>query len=269
MKPPNVPPMRSRVGLGVEGDNLVWGRSVRRDLVGRTSMTGLTVLAATGRLLSREDCELVDDFITALMATDARIWPVKTGRVVASFGSAASGFSAAQLACNTESMGPLIVGAAAVMLHGIRERLGERQGDAVAVKQDIAALLAQGQRLAGFGAPLRPADERVVALLEGLQRRGREDLRHLALAEKVAQAASELRGLQPNIALYGGALLLDVGLAPDEVGDTMLGLGVPLLLGSAREGALLREPQLRELPADAVDYQGPAPRTSPRAARRR
>ena len=269
MSAPSVPPMRSRVGLNVEGDNLVWGRSVRRDLVGRVSFTGVIVLSVTGRLPSREACDLLDDFVTSFQATDTRVWPLKVGRIVASFGKSAAGFCAGQLACASETLGPLIAGEAAWMLHDLRERLGERDGDPSAVEDEVAKLLAQGRRLAGFGAPFRPEDERLTALRECIRRRGQTGLRHYALAEQVAAAGKRLRGLEANIVLHAGALALDVGLAPGEVGDVMLGLAVPLLLGTAREGALRREPQLRELPADAVEYCGPAPCSSPRAGQGR
>ena len=269
MSPPRVPPMHSRVGLNVEGDNIVWGRSVRHDLMGRTSLTALVVLSATGRRLPPAECELLDDLATSLMATDTRIWPPKLGRIVAALGTTASGFCAAQLACASDKMGPLILGDAAHLLRELTERLGARVGQPEAIEAELARRLASGRRLPGFGAPFRPDDERLTALRESVARRGRADGPYWLLAERVAAAATRLRGLLPNIVLHGGALAMDVGLAPEEIGDVMLGLVVPLFLGTAREGARLREPQLRELPAQAVQYAGPQPRLSPRAQRGR
>lgn len=267
MSLPRISPMTSRVALTVDGDNRVWGRSVRKDLIGNTSLTALVVLSATGRLLPAADCALLDDLATALMAADTRIWPPKIGRMIASFGHTASGFCAAQLACASPAIGPLVIGDAAKMLAGLRASLGERSTNREAVEAVMARMLDEGTRLAGFGAPFRLEDERLIALKERVELTGRTGMVHWQLAELVAECASHLRGLRPNIVLHGGALALDVGLAPDEVGDVMLGLVVPLFLGTAREGAQLCEPQLRSLPPSAVEYVGPPQRTSPRAER--
>ncbi|MGC4122328.1 MAG: citrate/2-methylcitrate synthase [Myxococcales bacterium] len=262
---PTVPAMRSRVGLNVAGDNLVWGRSVRQEVAGRLSLTGLVVLSVTGRIATPTACELLDDYASSFHATDTRVWPLKVGRIVASFGSCAAGFCAGQLALASERIGPLIVGDSARLLRDLRQRLGAREADDEAVEREVAALLSKGERLPGFGAPFRPEDERLVALRECMHRRGRDALGYWALAERAAAAARRLRGLEPNIVLHGGAMVLEAGLAPEEAGDVILGLVASLLLGASREGARLREAPLRELPAEAVQYAGPAPRRSPRA----
>ena len=262
--PPRLPALRSRVALAVEGDNLLWGRSVRHDVVGRVSLSGLIALSVTGRSLAPEDCALLDDLIAALMAVDVRLWPLKVGRVVSSFGHSMPAFVAAQVACASEKIGPLIIGKASQLLLDLEARLGDRVGDPAAIEEDLRRRLDAHERLPGFGAPFRPADERLVALRESIVRRGRQGMRYWQLAERVAEAAMKARDLQANIVLHAGGLFLDLGFRPDEANSVMLALVVPLFIGVAHEGAAEKDAQLRHLPADAVEYVGPPPRVSPR-----
>jgi len=263
--PPVLEPLRTRIGLAVAGDNRLWGRSLRDEIVGRTSLSGLAFLAVTGRLLPAEDCLLLDDLVAVHMVVDIRIWPLKLERVLSSFGRSPSAFVSAQLACASEAMGPLLAGKCARFLLELEREVDEQASNENAIIEAIRRRLENKERIAGFGAPFRRADERLVAFRESVARRGRSTGRYWDLAVRVAHAGMAAGNLPANIVLFTAALLLDLGVREDQCGDLMMGLVSTLFLAGAHEGARQAEPQLRRLPDDAVEYLGPPPRRSPRA----
>ncbi len=263
-----LPPIRSRVGLAVAGDNVVRGYSVRDDLVGRTSLSGLVALGVSGRRLSAEECALLDDVAVASAVLDVRVWPIKATRVAGAYGQAPSSLSIGLAVVCGQSMGPLLAGASAKMLLEIEAELRPGEELAAQLRAQIESRIERGERLPGFGAPLRPEDERLVALRKAVEMRGRQQMRYWSLAEALAAAALAARGLQANVVLHIGALLLDLGFDVEQVKTMIVGLMANLLVPVAHEAALEADAQLRRLPDEAVEYAGPAPRLSPRAKER-
>jgi hypothetical protein len=132
--------------------------------------------------------------------------------------------------------------------------------------QHLDQLVAAKPRLAGFGVPGRPADERVVALLASLDDMGVLQRPYVALAIGLAQRMKDTHRIEANIALYIGAICMDVGFLPEHVTSVALIIASVPVITNALEGALQQAPSLVCLPIAALDYRGVAPRVSPRSA---
>ncbi|MBI5546425.1 MAG: hypothetical protein HY901_21265 [Deltaproteobacteria bacterium] len=257
--------MYSRVGIAVNDDNRLWGRSIREEIAGRLPYTGLAVLGISGRMLSPEDCALIDDVVAVNAVGDPRVWPFKLARVVSSFGHSVAGLAAIGLSFASPVIGPQTLKTTAELLLSIEAQLGERATDPSAMEAEVLRRLKSTERLPGFGVPFRLDDERVLALRECVERRGRKDMHYWRIAEQWAASARKVRNLRGNYSLFTSAVFLDLGLSPEQCAVLILGLLPGANLGPVYEGAQLAEPQLRCLPADAVEYVGPPPRRSPRS----
>jgi hypothetical protein len=246
-------------------DHRYFGHDVFADLLGRETLTGLTVLAVLGRRLSIEDCQVIDEAAVALTLADPRIWPLKLTRVLATYGSPLLAAASGQLVLEGARIGPSVTGDAARLLGEWHEKLVDRWDDGELARR-VAASATKGRRFPpGFGTPFRSEDERLVAFRVSLTRRARVTLPYFRTLDAVAPVVSELTRAQPNIALGVAACFLDLGLDVKEVAPLTTALMHHMFIANALESAAQAPPWLRELPVDAVRYAGPKPRLSPRA----
>ncbi len=242
--------IRTRVAAVGFPDHRFRGRAVFADLVGRESYAALIARAVGGPELSSEDVALLDDLAAITSVADARIWPLKLTRIVASYGGMLAGFAAGQLPLEGEQIGPPITRYAAELLV-----------DATRT-DDLDALVATGRRLVGYGIPFRPYDERFVVLRERVIARERAARRYWSTQESLSAAVMSARGLVPNIGIGSAAVLLDMGFSCYESAAVIHFLNQHVFVSHAVEGAQQRAAVLRELPVSAVRYVGRAPRTS-------
>ena len=242
-----------------------FGRAVFGELLGHESLLGLVMLAACGRRPTEEERSLLDEIAVVLTVADARIWPLKIARVLASYGGVMAGFGGAQLCVESDALGPWLSELAAEMLVEVRRAAGDDGDDA---RFDAAACAAVEARPMpyGYGVPLRASDERFAALERRLEARGRTALPYWRTQARLSTWLRAERDVAPNVGVGVAAALLDMGL--DPVAGRVLSIFAMehLFLAHAVEGAAQRAEVLRALPAERVEYTGPAARLSPRAA---
>lgn len=256
--------IRTRVAHAGFDDHRWFGHGLG-ELVGEETLLGLVMLAACGRRPTGEERELLEELAVVLSVADPRIWPLKIGRLVASYGGAMSGFGAAQLSVESDALGPWIGAPAAELLIDVREAAGDGADDEAFGRAAHAAIDARPM-LCGYGVPLREHDERCLMLRARLERRGRTSLPWWRVQERLTKFVREDRHAEPNISIAAAAMLLDMGLSPAQGRMVTVFAMQHLFLANAFEGAEQASPILRELPTDSVHYAGPAPRESPRAA---
>lgn len=276
LSPPLSPSLsiETRAGLIEDTDNRFLGRAVFADLAHSTEETSDLVALALGlRAEGPEDRDALRLIALATVSPDARVWPIKLCRVLSSFGAPVVGVFGAQLLTAGSIMGPgVTVGAARglVQVAGAVAR-GEDLAEAIAAHR-----AANGGRFEGFGVPLRPADERQVALtalVEGTPLAARPYWR--LHREVIAQSRTRSPDA-PNVVLPIAALLLDLGARPERCGLALSTLMMPVFVAHALEAAE-SDGLLRALPASVVAFEGaaprhtatPAPSTAPPALRRR
>lgn len=252
-------PIPTRVAALGYPEHRFRGHAVFGELVG-TSYAALVALAVSGRMPDEADAELLDLLAAVTTVADPRIWPLKLARVVASYGGCLAGFSAAQLPLEGERIGPPITVHAARMLVELHAALDASRDEAAAVARGFVAGRA---RLVGFGIPMRPEDERYLALCAELTRRGRHTGTFYRVHEVLAAAVRAERGLAPNIGIGAAAMLLDLGYSPVEAAAIVHFVNQHVFIANAFEGA--SQSELRALPPEVVRYVGRAPRLSPRA----
>jgi len=258
--------IKTRVARQVPGDNLYFGHSTLTDLLGRETLTGLMAMAAMGRQPSEGERVVLDAIAVASTSADPRIWPLKLTRLVASYGGTLAGFGAGQLAMEGKSIGPWTVGAAAEELASLRDLLGEHFDDADAVQAAVRQRVERRPRMAGYGVPFRERDERMEALRKQVSDLGRDRLPFWTLQEALSVGMKEKWGAAPNMAIGGSAVLLDLGCTPRQAAALAAFLNQNVFAANAFEAAQQRSPLMQRLPDACVDYVGPAPRTTPRAA---
>lgn len=255
--------LRTRVAHAGFDDHRWFGHGLG-ELVGNETLVGLVMLAACGRRPTAEERELLDELAVVLTVADPRIWPLKIGRLVASYGSAMSGFGAAQLCVESDALGPWTGEAAGKLLVDVREAAGDA-ADGETFARAAREAIAKRPILCGYGVPLRERDERCVMLRARLELRGRTSLPWWRVQERLSDHVRKERGAEPNISIAGTAMLLDMGLTPEQARTSAVFLMEHVFLANAVEGAEQSAPILRELPATSVHYAGPGPRESPRS----
>jgi len=255
----------SRVALAGYGDHRYFGASLFEELLGEETVSGMIALSVGGRRLDADERATLDDLAVALSVADPRIWPLKLTRLVASYGGTIAGFAAGQLCLEGDLIGLWPSGVAAANLVELAIAAASCDADGAPPRDAIVRWLASKKRLVGYGIPFRELDERLEALRPRLAARGRTRARYWRLMEELSRVVHAERGLRPNIVVAAAALLLDMGFSPEQVGAIGYFLNVNVFVAHAFEGATQRAAPMRELPAEAIDYVGRPPRTSPRA----
>jgi hypothetical protein len=257
------PVIATRVAHAGFDEHVFFGHPIFGQLAGRTTSSGMFLLALTGRVASDEDCTLVDDFMACVTMADPRIWPLKITRTVGSYGNFLPALAAGYLAIDEGAVGPASVEPA---MHQMRELVLLTDGrvrDVEAVERAFAELRRRTPQLAGFGVPFRRRDERVEALCVRVRARGRHERTYWALLETLREILRRgEKKLELNLASAMAALALDLEIEP-AVGP-LLGtvLLSPCFFANASEAS--REPAsaLRNLPDSHVEYVGKPRRRS-------
>lgn len=252
--------IRTATGRGVGDDYEAFGLRVYRDLSGSTSFLGLVAFAITGRKLSRDDEEVLDEIAVCYHVTEPRVWPMKLARTIASMGRAIPGVISASISIDSDLIGARLASLAAQVLVEFDAHVGAASDSSAAALSFVQSR----RRITGFGVPFRPFDERVVALQRAMGRRGRTTGRFWQRGELLWRTARRERQLEVNIVGAAVAALLDLGFSTEEIAPLTTVFFEPTFLANAVEGARQRAPELLSLPASAVRYVGPAARESPK-----
>ncbi|HEX7663304.1 MAG TPA: hypothetical protein VF407_02275 [Polyangiaceae bacterium] len=257
---PAIEPIVTHVAYAGWDDHDYFGKKLFGDLAGSTSYSALLGFALGGRTLTSDESAMLDDAAATLALADPRIWPLKLCRLGSAYGRVIPGIVVGNLCFDGNCVGPLpFSGAAAFMLE--IEALDTDDAKVAA----MSARIERDKRLPGFGVPFRDYDERVVALIECVKRRGRDQLPHWKAAQTTWRLLKETKGVPPNIGSAVAAVLLDCGFRPEEIGPLGFALMQSVMLANAFEGAAQAPEVLRKLPDDCIDYVGKPARTSPRA----
>jgi hypothetical protein len=259
------PVIVTRVAHAGVDDHRFFGHGALEDLLGHETQTGLLGLGILGRRLAPDERELLDAMGVSLMAADPRIWPLKLGRLVASYGEMLAGYAAGQLAMIGPKVGARTTTAAAEHLIRLRTLIGEERDEAV-VASHIEAYIRTEARLEGYGVPLREKDERLEALRPYMVRTGRAERPYWRLQETLSATLRKSRPVEPNIIIGIAAGLLDMGCNPAQAGALATFLIDQCFVGNTFEAAQQMSPDARRLPDACIDYVGRAPRRSPRSA---
>ncbi|MFI5302491.1 MAG: hypothetical protein ACHREM_30745 [Polyangiales bacterium] len=254
------PVIKTRVAWAGWEEHQYRGHALFGELAGTTSFSGLLAIAVSGRRLSADDERMLDDLAVCMAVAEPRIWPLKIGRVVASYGSAMAGFCAGHSMIDGSVLGAWTPLGASRLIRALSEDVGDRLGDDAHVRAMAEALIGRTPRLVGFGVPFRPHDERVAALAKRIDARGRAQRRHWRLLVALANEARRARSLEVNIGGAAAAVVLDLGFEPHEVAPITMMITSNCFLSNAMEGAEQRAPALRELPTSLVRYVGRSPR---------
>ncbi len=256
--------IETRVGDAGFDDHRFRGASLYRELLGSESVASLLALALDGRRRTPEEAAMLDDLAVVVAVADPRIWPCKLVRVASAYGSSLAGVAAATYAMDEAMIGSWTTQGPARWLQQIRARRGDDPA-AEALAEELAAELGKGGRLLGFGVPARGRDERVIALSERIDARGRGGLPYWRMTQRLIALMRAERSVEPNISIVFAAACLDLGFDAEHVGLLATALWQPVTVANAAEGSA--QQVLRTLPAESVEYLGPAPRKSSRRAR--
>ncbi|MFO0570961.1 MAG: hypothetical protein U0263_35330 [Polyangiaceae bacterium] len=223
------PPV-ARMRLDV-GDHELRGRLVFKELLGKKSFIQVAALAIAGVELSDSDAELLDHEGVLTQLADPRIWPLTvTKRIAGNGGSLTESVIAGLATLCTEQMTVMPVAGFMRFL----DRIGAMVRGGQTVDQAVAETLGEGERVPGIGRPVLRGDERVGPKLEMARRHGRADGPSMKLAAEVDCALASRKGLRVNSAGFQGALLRDLGFAPDAAAAfCLIYFVVPLLTHAA------------------------------------
>jgi hypothetical protein len=256
-----IDPLYTRVGVILHGNNRFLGRETYDAWNHELVTAGDALLAALGATqLDATAREALRLGVLCLISPDARVWPLKLTRILASYGDPLAGLFAGQLVTAGRVMGPNAAQYAAMGLAYVAERVGEAGSD-----DDIRGAMAEwkqrvpGGKLGGFGVPFREADERRDALLRYVENTAIADGRHWRLHTRVVKVMESLR---PNIVISLAAMVLDLGIPATRAGAALSAFMAPVFLAHALEAAEQDGARLHSLPPDVVDYRGPAARTT-------
>jgi hypothetical protein len=249
----------TNAGLAGRGKNYFRGYSVPDDLAGQHGYWTLVSLAAGHRRMDRMEARYLDELTTAMNGSDPRILPLKFAWLAGSLGGSMSAMGALLVWLDGSRVGPSPATKAAeawLALEGLE--------DPDAIEQWFAERKARRELVPGFGVQGREKDERVELAKHVVQAHGRRDGRYLRLFARV-EAALERGRLRPNIVGLVTACALDLGFRPEHMPFVVWpGLEVSVI-ANAIDAAAQRPRVLQRLPSALVRYEGPAPRSSPRA----
>lgn len=253
--------LQTRVAKAGWGDHRFRGHAVYAELLGRTSLSQLLGLAL-GVNLSSDEGAFMDELAVSSTLADPHIWPLKLTRVAGAYGSSAmTGLASGLLATDGPLMGAGAVGPAAQWLHDLLKSYKSATATAALIQE----IMANRGRLPGFGVPARRVDERVTSITNCVEARGRDTLPHWSLWSLIV-GQTRREKLEPNLASAFSAAVLDLGFTPDCAASAMHLCLLPSFLANAHEGAAQRPDVLKDMPAQHLDYQGPARRVTTRAS---
>ncbi|QQR89070.1 MAG: hypothetical protein IPJ88_12710 [Myxococcales bacterium] len=259
--------IKTKVGFSdlEKGENWYFGYPVLAELAGRTSLTGLSVLASHGKQLSLSELRVIDDIATVNTTPDPRIWPLKLVRLVASYGHTLPAFACISLGLESVAIGPWEYGTAAEFLLVVDRALGDSEPSDSAIKQIAQAHMLKHGRLPGFGVPMRPVDERVPVLRKCLLDNSmRHEKRYWKLFERLSLVVRESFRIQAHISGASAAAMLDIGLSPRTISLASVLSYQHVFMAHADEGAQQSLSSLCVIELDKLEFNCPEHRVSDR-----
>jgi hypothetical protein len=247
----------------VPHDHRFFGHKIVADLLGKAGLPEINWLAITGKLPTDEQVQVLSDCVVVSAAADPHSWPFKLARLGATYGLPSQGLAVALAASPSSKFAPHRFGRAAEMLETLRARVLDESESTL--KKAFTEVLAGGRE--PFGVVYRKKDERLEGLRRMVHERGRQHGTYWRLAERTIELARSEHQLEPHFTFGVAAYALDAGAGVREVYLLGVLLLVPMLLANAAESADQSADVLQRLPAGCVRYEGPAPRTSARAAK--
>lgn len=261
-----VAPIETHVGHASWGDNQVRGFSLLDDLVTKSGFWCTASLALGGPRITAEDEALLDAVSTCTYACDPRIWPLKAVRLAAAHGSYTVGLCVGLLATEDSRIGPAVSGRAAqLILDATRSLSAAATPSEATIMPWLERRLATEPYLPGFGVAFRPRDERVDAVARCLEVHGRSEGRCWQVMLVLDDCMRRHKGAPVNLASALGAVCLDLGFVPAQIGPLATLMTTSSYVANAYEGAQQRPAVLQRLAPRVIDYVGPGPRESPRA----
>jgi citrate synthase len=234
------------------------------DLMGNVSFGQAVYLILRGELPSEAVGRLMDAIIVSSIDHGATPPSVLAARTVASTGGTLSASVAAGVMAINEFHGGAIEACARQLGHIIK-RCDERPGrsDMTAIAQAlIDEMKSQGERMSGFGHRVHTNDPRTVRLFDLADAAGVAG-RHVEAAravERVFRASG--KSLPINVDGAIGAILADMGFAPEVMNGIFMIARVPGLVAHVVEEKM-REKPLRRIDPVNHAYDGPSPRRLP------
>lgn len=251
-------PIFTRVGQIIDGDNRFFGRSALEEWPREIACASDALLVSLGiSEITPGHREVMRVLTIALTSPDARVWPLKLTRLLASYGDALAGYFGAQLVTAGQIMGPGAGTAAALGLARIASEVGTDPTDAAVARAVASWRERSGGRCAGFGIPFRDVDERRVGIIRLLAGGPITRRPHWRLHEQVVLA---MQPAPPNCAITAAAMLLDLGVAADRVGIALTTVMSHVFLAHALEAAEQDGARAHALPVDRIEFRGAAPR---------
>lgn len=184
------------------------------DLMRERSFFQAAVYAITGLDITTEQAAMLDEFGITNLLVDQRAWPMTVTRRV---GARGRDYASAVIAGAAMMGSPVLAGAAAADCARFlqRARAAELAGRPVA--DLVREILADRGRIMGFGRPVVGPDERVPVTEALLRRHGRHDLPFVNLLRATDDAMFTHKRLRSTAAAWAAAILLDLGMTPDQV----------------------------------------------------
>lgn len=251
--------LQTRVGMAFWDHHVLFGKDLYRDIV-PLGLNQLIPLLVSGRPLAPEDVELFSRWAVCGCITDPHVWPLKVARLGASYGRIVPGVAVGALLQESDRVGGLVTSDTARWL----VRLAETT-KLVGFEQAARDVLEPLPAVSGFGVPFRDEDERVVALRKIVAELKAEDRSYWKLFEQTSAWMKEHRHVAPNMSAASAAILLDMGMSPEDTGPIAFWLILLTQFANAVEGGRQAPALMRALPESAVRYEGAPPRVSSRA----
>lgn len=219
-------------------DIRIRGRSLPREILGRTTFTEMIFFHLTGRDASPGQVAVLDACLVALMEHGLTPSAIATRLTWGSAPEAMQGAVAAGLL----GVGSTFVGSTEACAALLARIVAADDPDA-----EAAAIAGVGARIPGFGHPLhRPVDPRTVALL-AIAREQRIAGPHCEALERLSNAVG--RHVPANATAAVAAVLADAGLPPEILRGIALIARCAGLVGHVREEQ--ESPAMRALWAGA------------------
>jgi hypothetical protein len=193
-------------------DHEIRGKLLFREIVGRRSFFQTAAWSIAGLELSSRDAALLEQLGVNTQLLDPHIWPLAvTRRIAARGGRIGRSLVGGVAALFTPGITVEPVAAFMRFLDAVQAAVEEGGSVASVVGQQLV----RGEKIAGLGRPVLGPDERVPHAIALARRYGRAGGKSVRLAHAVERVLQRAKGLVLNSAGLQGAIMRDMGFAPD------------------------------------------------------
>ena len=247
--------IKTRVGVHVGDTYLFFGKAVE-SFRGQSHWSMLAQALGDGPI-SKSDSHFLDEIFVALLAPDPRIWPIKAGRMVASYGDPYAGLACANNLLALGVGGPSHTKQDAKLLLETKANPNER----VALVRRLAK-----EENTTFRVFYRNADERHMLLKAWTLDTELSTRPHYKLMLEIEdEVLSVAKQKSTSVTFSLAAVLLDMGISAENTGHFAV-LGVtPQIFANTLEAAIRKEYEYRKLASKVIHYDGAKPRRSTRS----